>query len=84
MEIEIPEPVIKAELDYSASRWTKDDHSQFVIGVEVGGVEVLRRTFINDYTHYDDPDFAWDAEEAKCKALAEFGRSLKALIGDDA
>lgn len=91
--IEIPAPVIKAEVAWGSTEDRISPQGHFVsvwpVNIEVGGVIVMRREFDNDYLA--DPEnpghhrttFASDAEEAQEQALTEFGRKIRDLIGEE-
>ncbi len=67
--IEIPEPVIKAEVFYPGSF----DSDEIGVRVEVGEVTVMERVYtLGRFTH--------DEETATEKALAEFGEAIKTLF----
>lgn len=74
--IEIPEPVIKAEVFYPGDF----DDDRIGIRVEVGGVEVMERVYTRNYSERNSDRFTYDAETATEKALAEFGEAIKTLF----
>lgn len=77
MNIEIPESVIKAEVDWSTAN-TIDE--EYTVDVTVGGVVVMTRTFPKAYD--GKHDFASSGEDAQNMALEEFGKALRSLIGE--
>lgn len=74
--IEIPEQVIQARID-----WAESTDEQWSVYVMVADAEVLT---VNVQRQWDrtGSDWASSAEEAEKVALTEFGKRLKKLIGD--
>lgn len=82
--IEIPEPIIKVEYDllrveYDRSRGYSVATSKIPISIEIGGVDVMQFTYDSEADFYS-PRYAEDIEDAKDKALAEFGQRLKEVL----